>query len=112
MSLEDVKTLVKGDESQLNVIYRMTEKRLLGKLKRSLKDVSVVPDELDYIVDEVTISRFNRIGSEGMSSESVEGHSATYSDNDFKAYQSDIDEYIDSIIEPVETERRGKVWFI
>lgn len=110
MSLEDVKALVKGDEVQLNVIYQQTEKRLLGKLKRSLTDIIFIPDELDYIVDEVTIARFNRIGSEGMSSESVEGRSANYNDNYFADFEVDIQGYIDSNTESDST--RGKVRFL
>jgi len=110
MSLEDVKMLVKGDEAQLNVIYQQTEKRLLGKLKRSLTEIIAVPDELDYIVDEITIARFNRIGSEGMSSESVEGRSANYNDNYFADFEADIQGYIDSNTESDST--RGKVRFL
>lgn len=110
MSLEDVKMLVKGDETQLNVIYQQTEKRLLGRLKRSLKEILIIPDELDYVVDEVTIARFNRIGSEGMSSESVEGRSANYNDNYFADFEADIQGYIDSNTESDST--RGKVRFL
>lgn len=110
MSLEDVKMLVKGDDAQLNVIYQQTEKRLLGKLKRSLAEIIFIPDELDYIVDEVTIARFNRIGSEGMSSESVEGRSANYNDNYFADFEADIQGYIDSNTESDRT--RGKVRFL
>lgn len=110
MSLEDVKMLVKGDDAQLNVIYQQTEKRLLGKLKRSLTDIIAVPDELDYVVDEVTIARFNRIGSEGMSSESVEGRSANYNDNYFADFEADIQGYIDSNAES--DSASGKVRFL
>ena len=110
MSLEDVKTLVKGDEAQLQVIYRQTEKRLLSRLKLSLKELLVIPDELDYVVDEATIARFNRIGSEGMSSESVEGRSANYNDNYFADFEVDIQGYIDSNTESDST--RGKVRFL
>lgn len=109
MSLQDVLTLTKGDEEQINVIYRMTEKRLIGRLNTALSGVISIPEELDYVVDEVTISRFNRIGSEGMTSESVEGRSATYSDDDFAPYISDIDGYIKANKEP---SKKGVVRFI
>lgn len=112
MSLQEVKTLVKGDEAQLNTIYNQTSKRLLNKLKRSLPDTMAIPDELDYIVDEVTIARFNRIGSEGMSSESVEGRSANYNDNYFADFAEDIQGYIDSKDELDPTEKRGRFTFI
>jgi len=110
MSLEYVLTLTKGDETQINAIYNQTAKRLLGRLKNSLPELIGVPDELDYIVDEVTIARFNRIGSEGMSSESVEGRSANYNDNYFADFETDIQGYIDSTTESGNT--RGKVRFL
>ena len=112
MSLLDVKTLVSGNEEQLSTIYRQTEKRLLGMLKRSLTSLLVVPDELDYVVDEVTIARFNRIGSEGMSSESVEGRSANYNDNYFVGFADDIQRYIDSQLNPDGASQLGKVRFV
>lgn len=110
MSLEYVLTLTKGDEAQINAIYNQTAKRLLGRLKNSLSDLLEIPDELDYIVDEITIARFNRIGSEGMSSESVEGRSANYNDNYFADFEADIQGYIDSNTESDST--RGKVRFL
>ena len=112
MSLEYVLTLTKGDEEQINAIYSQTAKRLLGRLRKSLPELELVevPDELDHIVDEVTIARFNRIGSEGMSSESVEGHSASYNDNHFADFEADIQGYIDFNTEADST--IGKVRFL
>ena len=67
MSLDYVKSLT-GDNPQVEVIYNHIAERLLHRIKDT-----EVPLELEYIVDEATIRRFNRIGSEGMKSESVEG---------------------------------------
>ena len=75
MSLEYVKSLT-GDNPQVEVIYNNIAERLLHRIKDT-----EIPVELEYIVEEATIKRFNRIGSEGMSSESVEGHSVTFEDN-------------------------------
>jgi hypothetical protein len=49
-----------------------------------------VPDALDYVLTEVTVRRFNRIGSEGMNSHSVEGETISFEDDDFDAYADDI----------------------
>lgn len=75
MSLDYVKSLT-ADNEVVKAIYERIEGRLLNRLKQPR-----VPGELEYIVEEATIKRFNRIGSEGMSSESVEGHSVTFEDN-------------------------------
>lgn len=99
MSLETVKLLLGVDNDKVSTVYSMTEKRLLGRLKGAIPSVVTIPKSLEYIVDEVTIIRFNRIGSEGMATESEEGHSATYIEDDFKSFKSDIDSYIESLDE-------------
>lgn len=70
----------------LAVIIRLTTNRL-----KTLLDVEEVPTELEYIVTEVSIVRYNKIGSEGVTNHSVEGETMSFSDNDFKGYLSDIE---------------------
>lgn len=52
--------------------------------------VGDVPNGLEYIITEVMVKRFNRIGAEGMASHSLEGTSMTFSVDDFKEYDSII----------------------
>ena len=66
------------------------------------------PEELNYIILDVAIIRFNRIGSEGLSSHTVEGESLSWSDNDFAGYMDDIRAYQDSQKEIA----KGKVRFL
>lgn len=66
------------------------------------------PEELDYIVFEVAVKRFNRIGSEGMTSHTVEGESTNYSDDDFAEFADDIQAFLDKQKDTT----RGKVRFI
>lgn len=66
------------------------------------------PEELNYIILDVAIIRFNRIGSEGLSSHSVEGESLSWSENDFAGYMDDIRSYLDSRKEIT----KGKVRFL
>ena len=68
------------------MIIRLTTNRL-----KTLLDVEEVPTELEYIVTEVSIVRYNKIGSEGVTSHSVEGETMSFSDNDFKGYLNDIE---------------------
>lgn len=76
----------------LEHIIALTESRL----KRKLGGVETVPEELNYIVEEVSIIRFNRIGSEGLASHTVEGESLTFADSDFDAFKEDIQDYLNS----------------
>src|SRR5690625_3382690 len=106
MSLEYVKSLT-GDNPQVEAIYSKIAERLLHRIKET-----EIPLELEYIVDEATILRFNRIGSEGMKSESVEGHSVTYDMGDvLDLYESAIQDYLESL-EPEPDRKKGVVYFL
>ena len=70
--------------------------------------MSEIPEALAYIVVEVAVARFNRIGSEGMSSHSVEGESISFSDDDFAGYKADIEAYLDE----QSGTKRGRVRFL
>ena len=97
MSLQVVETLlgVKAeDDSRISQLYLRYNAQLLARLKRSKSAISAVPTELEYIVEELTIARFNRLGSEGISSENLDGHSATYEDINLFSYEADISAYL------------------
>lgn len=66
------------------------------------------PEELEYIIIDVAAARFNRLGSEGLKSHTVEGESLTFNENDFAGFADDIQTYLDSQKEI----KRGKVCFI
>ena len=105
MSLEYVKQLT-GDNPQVEAIYNNIAERLLHRIKNT-----EIPLGLEYIVEEATIRRFNRIGSEGMKSESVEGHSVTYIDGDELApYESVIVDYLEALLP--DERKKGVVYFL
>jgi len=56
-----------------------------------------VPSELNFIIEEIVIRRYNRIGTEGMKSESVEGHRIDFYEleKDFTPYEDIINKYKD-----------------
>lgn len=109
MSLADTKTLLGIDNERVELIHSDISARLLRRLKRSQPDLIDVPEELEYIVTEVTIARYNRIGSEGMTSESMDGHSANYAVVELKDFESDIQDYLD---ESGADTKQGKVRFL
>lgn len=90
---------------KIETIMELTEQRLGFLLGQT-----VIPTELSYIVIEVTIARFNRIGSEGVSSHTVQGESLSWTDDDFKPYMDDIQEWLNAQ-EDVNT-TRGRIKFI
>lgn len=95
--LEKLKMLLGLDQEdaeldeKLNWIISSTQKRLkllLGGIEP--------PEEMDYIVIDVSIIRFNRIGSEGMKSQGVEGENISFSDDDFSGFREEIQAFLDS----------------
>ena len=99
ISADDSATIEK-----LNVIKSLTESRLAILLG----GVSEIPEELEYIVTEVSIIRFNKIGSEGASSHTVEGESISFNDDDFAGFRDEIQAYLNN----QESNKIGKVRFL
>ena len=90
-ALQRIKTMlnITNQDSLIEEIFYITTQKIL-----SIISEDVVPTELEWIIIELTIERFNRIGSEGMHSESVDGKSITYNDNDIAKYMTYINNYI------------------
>lgn len=101
LNLEDADDSVKA---RLQTIVDITSDRLKNRL-----GTDEVPSALAYIVTEVSVIRFNRIGSEGLSSHTVEGESMGWTEDDFAAYETDVQAWID---ENKGASRRGRVRFI
>lgn len=101
MPLKDIKTLLGiDDESQdelLTLLSKNAERQLLARLQNDKEVVASIPPALEYIIPELTVIRYNRMGAEGIESESVEGYSANYGADDFKPYQVDINLYLGSL---------------
>lgn len=85
----------------LKLIISNVEKAMLGYLPGILE----VPVELSYIVEEVSVARYYRRGSEGMKSKTIEGFSVSY-DNEFDAYHHIFERY-----QPTNETTRGSVVF-
>lgn len=114
MIVSKIKTLLNVDDSiqdeALNIIVTNVGKHLLIRLKRVNKVIEVIPEELDFVVEEIAIRRYNNLGSEGFKSESVEGHKIEFYDLSeyFVPYNEIINDYEDEDY----SSGRGKVIFI
>ena len=105
---ENVKTLAGVQDNLQDAVIDLIIKNIEARLKIWLKqqtEMNEIPEELTFIIEELAINRFNRLGSEGMTSESVEGHSVSFSENDLVPYLSILKTYIPK------TENTGKVMF-
>lgn len=82
-----------ADQTLLEVSHRMSAALLLSRIRSydPLRDET--PPEMDNILTELTVARYNRIGSEGITSHTVEGHSATYSTDPLEPYAEEIERW-------------------
>lgn len=65
------------------------------------------PQEMEHIILDVAIARFNRIGSEGLTGHTVEGKSLSFTENDFDQFSDEIQAWLSC-----NSESRGKLRFI
>lgn len=107
LMLQKVKTLIGITDNTQDELLALIIEMVSGRLC-VLLGTDNVPGTMEYIVVEVAINRFNRIGSEGLSSHTVEGESLTFDASDFASYQAEISAYAENNKEVV----KGKVRFI
>ena len=107
--LKDLKTMlgIAMDDTSLDDKLLLIVSMATARLKILLGGIEP-PESMDHIILEVSIIRFNRIGSEGMTSHSVEGESNTFNDDDFSAFYEEIQAFLDTQKESA----RGKVRFL
>lgn len=80
-----------ADSALLKLIINMVESQLLVRIGGD-----DVPFELQYVVVNVSVARYNQIGDEGKSSMTIEGESASWLTDLFAPYEKDIQAYMDS----------------
>lgn len=115
--LEDIKLFIgisdNLQDSLINLIINDSEERILAKIneyasKNETEKVASIPKELEFVQRDVAIKRFNKMNSEGATSDSEEGRSFTWE-------SSYLDEYLslfDTLTKPKRTAGRGIARFI
>ena len=92
---EDIKVLlnVYDKDDLLDTLISLKSRKLLAALG---DNSAIVPIPLEYIVVETVINHYNRLGSEGLASESVEGISKAYTDTarELEPYTDAINKYL------------------
>lgn len=107
--LENLKTLlgIAEDDTDRDKLLNLILNAVKSRLKILLGGIDP-PADMEYIIIDVAAIRFNRIGSEGLSSHTVEGESLSFSANDFAGYADDIQAYLDV----QKDAKKGKVTFL
>lgn len=106
--LEQIKQLLglENDESRDDLLATIIN-LATARLKLLIGGIEP-PEELEHIIVELAVARFNRIGSEGLSSHSVEGESLSFTENEFAPFSAEIQAFLDGQKE----NSRGRVRFI
>lgn len=72
-----------------------------------ITSASTIDEKYNFIIVDVVVKRYQRKGSEAMSSESVDGYSVTYAQDDFAEYL----QYLEREFGLSNDTRRGRVRF-
>ena len=107
--LENFKMMlgISADDTDLDAKLNFILSSAKARLKRLLGGIEP-PEEMNDIVIDVATMRFNRIGSEGLASHSVEGESLAFTDDDFAGFADEIQAWLNAQKEST----RGKVRFL
>lgn len=90
--LSKVKLLLNITDNSKDNILNIIQEQSINMINDYINE-SELPSELEYIAIEVTISRYNRLGSEGLNSESVLGISQNYITNHLEPYLNQLNLY-------------------
>lgn len=90
--LERVKLLlhVNNQDELLTEIINLTKEKILSRINED-----TIPSKLEWILIEASVKRFNKIGSEGIISENVEGSQVSYG-GDVEEYETYFKDYVES----------------
>lgn len=98
-TLENVITLLgitpnDSEKKRLTLYIDHAEQAIVLYLGRSVR-ISGLPSGLDYIVENLAVTKFNKFHNEGEKSHSEEGLSFQFSVNDLAPYYPDLQAWID-----------------
>lgn len=105
--LEDIKLLLGITDNDRDDLLELIIRNTTSRLKLLIGGIEP-PEELNHVITDVAIMRFNRIGSEGLTGHTVEGESLQFRADDFAPYSEDIEAFLRA----QQTSTKGKVRFL
>lgn len=107
--LNDIKVLlgIASDNTDRDNLLNLLISTATARLKLLLGGIEP-PESMAHIIREVAVIRFNRIGSEGMASHTVEGESLSFAEGDFAQFTDEIQAFLDG----QQDSARGRVRFL
>ena len=107
--LNDLKLMlgIDANETSRDDLLRLIITTATARLKLLLGGIEP-PESMTHIIREVSIIRYNKIGSEGMGSHTVEGESLSFNEDDFASFADEIQAFLNS----QQDSTRGRVRFL
>ncbi|MEE6637782.1 phage head-tail connector protein [Limosilactobacillus pontis] len=88
-------TLDDADKGRVEVYIVDAKQAIMTYIAQYLPEGTDLPSELNYLVDQLTLAKYNKFHNEGMNSVSEEGLSMSFNANDLKDYLPDLQAWID-----------------
>ena len=105
--LEQLKLMLGIEDADKDKLLTQLITMATARLKILLGNIEP-PESMEYIIVEVAVKRYNRIGSEGFENHTVEGESIAFTDSDFAEFAEEIQSFLDM----QKDSTRGKLRFI
>lgn len=107
--LEEIKTLLFLEDDSKDAVLQTIIDNVSSQLLLLIGKYDM-PSDLTFIIVEVSIARFNRLESEGMTSQSIEGLSMSFTEDLFAPYMRYINAYLSR--EAGQNDYTGKLRFL
>lgn len=93
--LEVLKMLLDIEDDEMDLKLDWILKTTTERLKTLLGGLEP-PKSMEHIIVEVSIIRFNRIGSEGLTSHTIAGEIQNFTNDDFGGYYEEINAWLNT----------------
>lgn len=95
MDLERIKVILGLDDESKDTLLTVLLENAINTIVVYL-GADTFPAQLNFIAEELTVSRYRKIGAEGISTEKIDEISTTYSVNDLARYRDVLNLYKDN----------------
>lgn len=112
--LKRIKTLLgleldTDDEERVKYYIEQAKQAIMVYI-RPYVDGDIFPIELNYLVDQLALAKYNKFHNEGINSISEEGLSMVFNSNDLKDFLPDIQAWIDATGKDDSTQGKAISW--
>lgn len=80
-------------DDKLDTLLQLLKQNAQTLIKLDLR-VTTFPNDLDFIADELTVKRYNKISSEGFTNETVSSRNVTFESNMLNEYRVYLDNWL------------------